>query len=76
MFVMSYNKHLKNTKLYSIEFLRTEMTSDPQDITREYSPDGLYSLFQFEGSDFISVLKNSMEYSVCSLSVLYTFRGL
>ena len=24
------NKHLKNTKLYSIEFLRTEMTSDPQ----------------------------------------------
>ena len=22
------NKHLKNTKLYPIEFLRTEMTSD------------------------------------------------
>ena len=26
-------KHLKNTKLYSIEFLRTEMTADPQTIT-------------------------------------------
>ena len=26
-------KHLINTKLYSIEFLRTEMTSDPQTIT-------------------------------------------
>ena len=24
------NKHLKNTKLYSIEFLRIEITSDPQ----------------------------------------------
>ena len=23
------NKHLQNTKLYSTEFLRTEMTSDP-----------------------------------------------
>ena len=24
-----FNKHLKNTKLHSIEFLRTQMTSDP-----------------------------------------------
>ena len=28
-----------------------------------YSPYGSYSLFQFEGSDIISVLKNSIEYS-------------
>ena len=35
-------KHLKNTKLYSIDS---------------------YSLFQFEESDVISVLKNSIEYS-------------
>ena len=25
----SFNKHLKNTKRYSIELLRTEMTPDP-----------------------------------------------
>ena len=56
-------KHLKNTKLYSIEFLRTEMTSDPSNYHREYSPYCSYSLFQAEGSDVISVLKNSMEYS-------------
>ena len=31
-------KHLKNTKLYSIEFLRTEMTSDPSNRNREYEP--------------------------------------
>ena len=56
-------KHLKNTKLYSVEFLRTEMTSDPSNYHREYSPYGSYSLFQFERSDVISVLKNSREYS-------------
>ena len=28
-----------------------------------FSSDSLYSLFQFEGSDFISVLKNSLQYS-------------
>ena len=44
-------KHLKHTKLYSIEFLRTEMTSDPSNYHREYSPCGSYSLFQFERSD-------------------------
>ena len=33
-------KYLKNTKLYSIELLRTEMTSDPSNYHREYSPDG------------------------------------
>ena len=38
-------KHLKNGKQYSIEFLRTEMTSDPSNYHREYSPDGSYSLF-------------------------------
>ena len=56
-------KHLKHTKLYSIEFLRTEMTSDPSNYHREYWPYGSYSLFQFEGSDVISAPKNSIEYS-------------
>ena len=56
-------KHLKPTKLNSIEFLRTEMTSDLSNYHREYSPYGSYSLFQFERSDVISVLKNSIEYS-------------
>ena len=32
------NKHLKNTKLYSTEFLRTELTSDTSDWNREYEP--------------------------------------
>ena len=49
-------KHLKNTKLYSIEFLRTEITSDRSNYHREYSTDGSYSLFQFEGFDsFLSL---------------------
>ena len=39
------------------------MTSDPSNYHREYSPYGSYSLFQFEGSDVLSVLKNSIEYS-------------
>ena len=39
------------------------MTSDPSNYHREYSPYGSYSLFQFEGSDIISALKNSIEYS-------------
>ena len=56
-------KHLKNTELYFIEFLRTEMTSDSSNYHREDSPDGSYSLFQFERIDIISVLKNSIEYS-------------
>ena len=33
-------KHLKNAKLYSVEFLKTEMLSDPSNYHREYSPDG------------------------------------
>ena len=37
-------KHLKNTKLYSLEFLRTEMTSDLSNRNREYEPYGEYSL--------------------------------
>ena len=61
-------KHVKkHTKLYSIELLRTEMTSDCSTNHREYSPYCSHSLFQFEGSDVISSLKNSMEYSLCSL---------
>ena len=43
-------KHLKNLKLYSIEVY-------PSNYHRECSPDGFYSLFQFEGFDVISVLK-------------------
>ena len=39
------------------------MTSDPSKYHREYSPYASYSPFQFEGSDVISVLKNSIEYS-------------
>ena len=39
------------------------MTSDLSNYHREYSPGGSYSLFQFERSDVISVLKNSIEYS-------------
>ena len=53
-------EHLKNTKLYSIEFLRTQMMSDPQ-TEIEYEPSGEYSLRCFEGYDLISVLKNSIE---------------
>ena len=37
--------------------------SDPSNYHREYLPYGSYSLFQFERSDVISVLKNSIEYS-------------
>ena len=33
-------KHLKNAKLYSAEFLRTEMLSDPSNFHREYLPHG------------------------------------
>ena len=56
-------KHLKNTKLYYVEFLRTEITSDPSKYHRECSLDGSYSLFQSEMSNVISVLKNSVKYS-------------
>ena len=63
-------RHLKNTKLYSIEFLRTEMTTDPSKYHREYSPYGSYSLFQFERSDVISILKNSIKYSFVFFKVV------
>ena len=39
------------------------MTSDLSNYRREYLSDGSYSLFQFERSDIIPVLKNSIEYS-------------
>ena len=39
------NKHLKNTKLYSIELLRTKITSDHSNSNREYEPSGKYSLW-------------------------------
>ena len=66
-------KHLKNTKLYSIEFLRPEMTSDPSNYHREYSPYGSYSLFQFEESDVIFVLKNSIQYSFVFFKLTWAF---
>ena len=47
------------------------MTSDPSNYHREYSPYGSYSLFQFEGSDVISVLKNSIEYSFVFFKCLF-----
>ena len=65
-------KHLEHTKLNSIEFLRTEMTSDLSNYHREYSPYGSYSLFQFERSDVISVLKNSIEHSLVFFKCLIT----
>ena len=61
-------KRLKKTKLYSIAFLRAEMTSDPSNNHREYSPYGSYSLFKFEHSDIVSVLENSIEYSFAFFS--------
>ena len=39
------------------------MTSDPSNYHRDHSPYGSYSLFQFERSDVIFVLKNSIAYS-------------
>ena len=39
------------------------MTSDPSNYHRVYSPDSSGSLFQFERSDVMYVLKNSIEYS-------------
>ena len=47
------------------------MTSDPSNYHREYSPYGSYSLFQFERSDIISVLKNSIEYSFVFFKCLF-----
>ena len=47
------------------------MTSDPSNYHREYSPYGSYSLVQFEGSDVISVLKNSIEYSFVFFKCLF-----
>ena len=48
-----YNKHLKNTRLLSVEFLRTEMTSDLSNWNREYEPSGILC----DSSDVSSVLK-------------------
>ena len=56
-------KILKDSKLYSIEFLRMETTSDPSVYHREYSPNSSYSPVQFERSDDISIIKNSIKYS-------------
>ena len=52
-------KHFKNTKLYSIALLRTEMTSDPPNYQREYLPSF--------GSDVIFILKVSFVFLKCLL---------
>ena len=52
------------------------MTSDPSNYHREYSPYGSYSLFQFEGSDVISVLKNSTEHSFVFFKCLLYCKNL
>ena len=66
-------EHLKNTKLYPIEFSRTEMTSDPSNYHRDYSPHGSNSLFLFDSgwSDVISVLKKSIEFSFVFFKYLF-----
>ena len=60
---MVYYKTLKehNTVLYLVFQDRNDIR--PSNYHREYSPEGLYSLFRFGRSDVISVLKNSIEYS-------------
>ena len=45
-----------------LSFMRTEMTSDTSNYHRKHSH-CQYSLFQFEGSDVMYVLRNSVEYS-------------
>ena len=72
-------KHLKNTKLYSIQFLRTEMTSDLSNSNRGYIDtsrqtsifcDSLRGLTSFLSS------KTQQSRALCSLSVLwYTVQG-
>ena len=52
------------------------MTSDPSSYHREYSPYGSYSLFQFEGPDVISVLKNSTEHSFVFFKCLFAVSGV
>ena len=53
-------KHL-NTKLYSIEFLRTEVTSGPSNYHREYSLYGSYLYFGLR--DLTSFLSLSTQWS-------------
>ena len=48
-----------------LKFLRQEMTSDPSNYHREYTPGGSYSLCQFEGSDIISALKKLNGVQLC-----------
>ena len=49
------------------------MTCEPSNYHREYSSDGSYSLFQFEMSDVMSVLKNSTEYGFVFFKCLLSF---
>ena len=46
------------------------MTSDPLNYHREYSPEGSYSLCQFEGFYVISVSKNTVGYSFVLFNAL------
>ena len=62
-------RHLLNTKLYSIEFLRTEMMSQPSNYDIEYSPDAHNPYFS--SGDLTSFLPSKTQYStlLCSSSV-------
>ena len=70
---MVYYKTLTahKTELYWVFEDRNDVR--PSNYHREYSPYGSYSLFQFEGSDVISVLKNSTEYSFVFVKCLLKF---
>ena len=51
----------------------TLVASDLSNYHREYSPYGSYFLFQFERSDVISVLENSIEFSFVFFKRLLNF---
>ena len=52
------------------------MTAHPSNYCSEHSPYGSYSLFQFEGSDVTSVLKNPLEYSFVFLKAQFIRRAV
>ena len=58
--LISFGVKLVFSRKTAIEFLGTEMTSDPSNYDRQYPSYGSYSLFQ---SGVICVLKNSIGYS-------------
>ena len=64
-------KDLKKTKLCSNVFLIIEMTFSPSNCHRIHSPNGSYSLFQFDESDVIFMLKK-IQHSCVLLIVFIT----